>query len=218
MNQHSENPQLTADELSQRVEIEQRILTRSAGRIGDGLDLIKIRDGQLYRDYETFDAYVLSRFDVAPGSAYRWISAAEIVQEVLQKFSPKGEIEAPVAWKMLCRHRNETAIRVLQDIPSPEKRWETYKKAVELSKGHEPKPRHLRQAAVFLKYREDSRDPKDVGKATAFTLIVGVRTAVGEIGRKDLARRLDDALRRLGYNESRARPAGLLPRMKAAKS
>ncbi|HYC71619.1 MAG TPA: hypothetical protein VEB66_10460, partial [Opitutaceae bacterium] len=89
-----------------------------------------------------------------------------------------------------------------------------YKKAVELSKGHEPKPRHLRQAAVLLEHWEARPDPRKANRATAFTLIVGVRTELAEKGRKDLARRLDDALQRLGFNHNRARNSKLLPRIK----
>lgn len=218
MKPHPENPPLTPEEIGQRTEIEQRILTRTAGRIGDGLDLIKIRNARLYRDHDTFEAYIVARFSVSPGSAYRWISAAEVVQDIILKFSPKGETDTPPAWKTLLRHRNETAIRFLQELDTAEKRWSTYKKAVELAKGHEPKPRHLRQAAVLLQYREDLRDSRNTDRATAFTLIVGVRAKLRETGQRDLARRLDDALQRLRFNESPDRPQQLLPRLRTAKS
>lgn len=194
----SESHELSAAELSQREEIESRILTRSSGRIGDGLDLIRIRDQKLYRDHESLEDYMQKRFDVHPGSAYRWMDAAATVKEIIDTISPKGE-EDPNAWKVLLTHRNETAIRYLQKLETTENRWAVYRNAVHSCKGHEPKPRHLKKAAqtLGLMPKEDTRDSRTTNKKRAIQLILDVRDAAKADGRKLWATKLTDAIKRL---------------------
>jgi len=173
-----------------------------------------IRDGRLYRDRGTFDDYVESTFDVKPGSAYRWIDAAETVKDVIDKISPKGEIDDPEAWNALVRHRNETAIRFLQELPAVEDQWAVYKKAVELSRGREPKPRLLKKAAQELGIipQKDTRDSRTLDRAQAFKLILDVQRSAKQDGRNLWAAKLDDALHRLGYRPNRFRAPQLRPK------
>lgn len=208
--QHS-NPLSTA-ELNSRHMLEARIMTRASGRIGDGLDLIAIRDGSLYRDHATFEEYVSATFGVAPGSAYRWIAAAETVKDMIEKMSPSGETDDPKAWHALLKHRNETAIRYLQQLRSAEDRWAVYRQAVIATKGPEPKPRHLVQAAKSLGYmpQEDPRDHRTLNRIRALQLIRDVRDSAQHDGRKLWAHKLTDALHRLGHHPDRV-PAPRMP-------
>jgi hypothetical protein len=210
---------LSTHEFAERQLHEQRIKARASGRIGDGLDLMKIRDGNLYRDHATFDDYVKATFGVAPGSAYRWIDAAEVVKAMIEKTSPKGESEDPKAWSALLNHRNETAVRFLQEQVSAENRWSVYRKAVEFSRGHEPKPRQLKQAAQTLGFiqRDDPRDSRTVSRIRAFQLIVDVRESAKQDGRNLWATKLTDALHRLGYNPDRVH-APRMPRKRPTVS
>lgn len=189
---------LSEEELLARRRIEERIRTRSPGRIADGRDLREIRDRGLYRDHGTFEAYIETAFGVVPGSAYRWMDAATVIDETIQAASPKGETEAPVAWALLMKHRNETVCRKLAEY-SAEERWKIYQRAVLNAKGHEPKPKHMKLAAQHLGLLEAEKflDGRTMDRTRARQLILSVRDAAKASGRKLWATKLDDALHRL---------------------
>ncbi len=88
--------------------------------------LVRIRDygdGVLYRDYGTFEAYCLERWEFGRAYAYRLIGAAEIVQEL----SPRGDVLPST----------EKQIRSLSLLESPDDRRKAWAAAIEKADGEE---------------------------------------------------------------------------------
>lgn len=88
-----------------------------------GQALAEIRDRELYRaDFRTFERYCKHVFDIARGTAYRYIAAAEVVDNV-SKLETSGEIMSMIP-------ANEAQVRPLT-LLKPDQQLAVWKAAVE---------------------------------------------------------------------------------------
>lgn len=129
-----------------------------------GNALLAIKDGKLYRDvFMTFEEYCSTRWNMHRSRAYRFIDAAEVVNNLRGQMSPIGDIP-----------RNEAQARPLAALP-PADQPAAWEEAVEQSNG-KPTARAVQEAVDRRLGKPEPRtqingvatiDPPDVAKLRA---------------------------------------------------
>ncbi|MBA3007158.1 hypothetical protein KKC83_06855 [Patescibacteria group bacterium] len=124
-----ELPQLTAREKMRMVELERRIVQDFGAFFRVGQALAEINDSKLYRaSHKTFEAYCKDLWDMARGTAHRYIAAAEVMENVSKLETNEGAGLLPV---------NEAQARPLTRL-KPDKQAEVWRSVVN-TVGHEGK-------------------------------------------------------------------------------
>jgi hypothetical protein len=171
----------TALTVAEKTQLEQSEAVIASGLVtfaDVGRELLKIRDGRLYKvGFSTFEAYCKARWDVSRVHAHRLISAAEVCETL-----PIGN-----------KPTNEAQVRVLASVPTEERQgvWTAaterakeagrpvtaadVKKEVETKKTREDKrPKTPEQEeAMYLGKDKEAGKKKTTGKAKG----IGVRCA-----------------------------------------
>jgi len=112
------NAQLNASERARLDELEMAIDRGLQTFYEVGKALEEIREQKLYRDHKTFETYCRDRWGIARPTAYLFINAAQ----VMENLSPIGDILP----------RKENQVRPLTQL-SPELQIEIWQQAVELA-------------------------------------------------------------------------------------
>jgi hypothetical protein len=172
----------TALTVAEKTQLEQSEAVIASGLVtfaDVGRDLLKIRDGRLYKvGFSTFEAYCKARWDMGKAHAYRLIEAANVVSSL----SPMGD-----------KPTNERQVRALVTVPMEERQgvWTAaterakeagrpvtaadVKKEVETKKTHEDKrPKTAEQEEeMYLGKDKEAGKKKTPAKAKG----VGVQCA-----------------------------------------
>lgn len=108
-----------------------------------GTHLRAIRDDELYKlEYETFEAYVLARWDFTRQHAYRLISAATVLEDLSPRGDKPDDAELP---------RTEMQVReVGLSSSDPEVRREVWETAQEIGETEQPSAPVIRKAAELV--------------------------------------------------------------------
>lgn len=114
---------LSANEAARLGQLQKVIVDNFQSFVKVGQALAEIRDRELYREeFRTFERYCKHVFDIARGTAYRYIAAAEVVSNV-SKLETSGEI-------ILMIPANEAQVRPLS-LLKPDQQMAVWKAAVE---------------------------------------------------------------------------------------
>lgn len=114
---------LSANEAARLGQLQEVVVENFQSFVKVGQALAEIRDRELYReDFHTFERYCKHVFDIARGTAYRYIAAAEVVSNV-SKLETSGEIISMIP-------ANEAQVRPLT-LLKPEQQMAVWKAAVE---------------------------------------------------------------------------------------
>ncbi len=90
-------PALSAREQMKKAELERRIVQDFAAFFRVGQALAEINELKLYRQsHKTFESYCKGLWDMARGTAHRYIAAAEVVENVSNLETNEGPVLLPV--------------------------------------------------------------------------------------------------------------------------
>ena len=142
--------ELSPSEIRTLGRLEKRIEQRPQGGIGVGLDLLKIEDRQLYRDFQNFETYRAAKLpEIKSSTGYHLRSIARLWSRMKRNITPEGATEL-LAWDAFRRHRNVSTIDALSKIRTTAKQWQLYVLAFQVAGGVEPSPAHVREVARHL--------------------------------------------------------------------
>lgn len=173
------------DALRQELEQCESVLTTALKHFERaGLALEKIREKQLYRlDFETFDAYLGTRWNMTRQHAARLIDAAQVAREL----SPTGY-----------KPQNERQARTIAELPQ-EERPQAWTEAIAIA-GGQPTPAAIDAVTEKRRRKKKSRGPK------AITIRVPAGRIVIHPGRgfQDATTALTEAITKLSSQERHA--------------
>lgn len=132
--------QLTAAEGKRKAQLEQTIIKYSREFLEVGMALAEIQERRLYRvEHKTFDAYIKQAFELAPRTAYQYISASEAYENLRNCAENDSEVIELLP-------ANEAQLRPLTKLPAQQQRV-VWQMAVESAPGGKVTAKHIDRTA-----------------------------------------------------------------------